>query len=49
MTHKGSWQRPLQVTREERDLRYDLLTCIDPKQRRKMNKRIKELEKERQE
>jgi len=47
VTHKGSWQRPTQVTKDERDLRHDITFCKDEKEKRALIRKLKKLEKSR--
>ena len=48
MTYKGSWQRPTSVSREEADLRYELIfNCKTEERKAEIKKRIAELEAER--
>jgi hypothetical protein len=46
MTYKGSWQRPVQVSTEERDLRYELAFCKDEKRKRAIIRKLKVIEKD---
>jgi len=42
---KGDRPRPVQISLEEKDLRYELPFCKDEKRRRAIKRRLKQIEK----
>jgi len=42
---KGDRPRPVQISREEKELRYELPFCKDEKRRRAIKRKLKQIEK----